>query len=132
MNQIFEKSRTKRKYHKTPPCGHTDGYCDMEHCRMQYAIKEPKGKLPPLDKTFKHRDKVVKTIRRKQLQKLDSEIDDGLCACNTCECYPVQGEYGKRKIEIKRYKRMFWMVVAIFIALPILYVLAIMVIDLIN
>lgn len=128
MNIIYNKLKPKRKYHKTPLCGHTDSYCDMEHCRQKYAIKEPKTKAK-IDENLHHREKVIKRRREIELQKLDADnitfdIDE---AKNSLKPYRFSyiGEFAKRKQQIKRYKKMFWKCLLILIALPILYVLII-------
>lgn len=96
---------------KLPPCGHRNLICDQDHCRMQYAIKEPKGKLPPLDKTFKHRDKVVKRIREIELNKLDAEIHDMGDGTRWWICeIDYKGEYSKQKQRQARYERIAWRV----------------------
>jgi len=128
MNAIYERSRNKRKYTKKPLCGHTEGFCTGDTCRMNYAIKAPKGKLPPLDKTFKHRDKVVKIMRAKELQKLDSElykvVDNGTLNATYNEMLPGTfsyiGEYSKQKVRQAKYERMAWRVLWILCGLVLL------------
>lgn len=116
MNTIFDKLKPKRKYHKTPTCGHTEGYCDMEHCREKYAIKlnPKKHSQQKIDEYLHHREKVIKRRREIELAKLDViniDVDGyvglgGKDACNPSQRLYIQGEYGKHKQELKKYKRM--------------------------
>ena len=114
-NAIYEKSRTKRKYHRLPPCGHRNQICDMEHCRLQYAIKIPKD-TSKIDEYLHHREKVIKRRREVDLQRLDSEIKDELIPMT----YDYIGEYRKRKELKAKYRRMAWIALFIFLGLVLL------------
>lgn len=116
---IYQKLRPKRKYHKTPPCGHTDGYCDMEQCRQKYAIKTPKI-VKKIDEYLHHREKVIKRRREILLNKLDAENNEDYGLRSDWSSYPIKGEYAKHKAQIKKYKRMFWRCLFIFMGIVLL------------
>ena len=72
MNQIYNKTRTKRKYVRRPLCANIGKICTREKCRCDMAIKVPKTKAK-MDENFLHREKVIKRRREIELNKLDVE-----------------------------------------------------------
>ena len=141
MNQIYNKNKPKRKYVRKPLCQNVNGICTFTKCRCDMAIKVPKGKLPPLDKTFKHRDKVVKIMRTKELQKLDSEMEimvspriDYCGACKKehgydCPKDRIRGYHPEKK---KNYGNILFRGFMILLISALLYPFVIAIMDLLN
>jgi hypothetical protein len=135
MNTIYNKLKPKRKYKRKPLCADINGICSIDKCRCDMGIKILKTKgQAKLDEHLLHREKVIQKIRQKQLQELDNDylnLKDPVQATNLGH-FEIQGEYGKRKEQVKKYKRMMYWAMIIMLAIPFLYIAVIEVIDLIS
>ena len=127
MNRILKANTKKRKYHKLPPCGHRNDICDMENCRLQYAIKNPNTKAR-IDENFTHRNKVIKRRREVDMMKLDEEnvIDEHL------EREAPRHFHGIKPVNERKLRNKFLLGFGIIITLPFLYIATLLVIDLIK
>lgn len=128
MNNIIKKLGTKRRYIRHPLCANLSGICEFNKCRCDYSIKTPKGKLPPLDKHLHHRQKVIKHIRKIDLQKLDNEIEPDRVWVGGLN-HRIKGYVPSKK---KYYGRLLLNGFLILLAVAFLYPLVIIIYDLTN
>lgn len=123
MNQIYNKTKAKRRYVKKPDCPNRMGICEFDKCRCDMEIKVTCECDKDIKVNFNHEQKVINRIKEKA--KLQNDRDNGYLTFEYIEQMSVKGRYGEERIQRIEYRNMIYKAIIILLAIPVLYVLSI-------
>jgi hypothetical protein len=123
MNEIYEKSRVKRKYKKKLTCPNKMGICEIDKCRCDMAIK---AKNFPKGIKINHKLQSKAEWNLEQKQKLINDLQNiDLMEEEYVNNEQIEGYIVKEKRRKQKLQRIIWRIGGILVAILIVYLLII-------